>query len=93
MEEQSINETHSENSIFIEGTSICKQIKKNRPVSKKKEEQIEDEVAASNKNEGVGDMDRMVFDKKFKNYLNHKEEFEAAARRRRDKIKEKKRKK
>ncbi len=37
----------------------------------------------SNKNIDVSDANKMAFQKKFKNYLNHKEEFEEKARRRR----------
>ena len=33
------------------------------------------------KNKGVSDTDRMLFDKKFKNFLNHKDEFLSKARR------------
>lgn len=33
------------------------------------------------KNAGISDTDKMLFDKKFKNYLNHKQEYIAKARR------------
>lgn len=44
------------------------------------------------KNVGVGDIDKMTFDKKFKNYLNHKQEFLEKAKRRQEAIREKRRK-
>lgn len=44
------------------------------------------------KNVGVGDIDKMTFDKKFKNYLNHKQQFLEKAKRRQEAIREKRRK-
>lgn len=38
------------------------------------------------KNVGVGDIDKMNFDKKFKNYLNHKQEFLEKAKKRQEAI-------
>lgn len=54
--------------LYIEGKSIEKDKRKRN--GRKKSTTPRKEVK---KNEGVSDIDKMVFEKNFKNYINHKE--------------------
>ena len=76
--------------MFVEGHSIEKSRTRLRSTRQRESSPIAE--AQVEKNAGVGDIEKMVFDKKFKNYLQHKQEFEERARRRRNAIREKRRK-
>ena len=80
-------EVEIKDDLYIEGKSIEKG--KGKRNGRKKSKTPQKEVR---KNEGVSDIDKMVFEKNFKNYINHKEEFAEKARRRREAIIQKRKK-
>ena len=82
LEERDIQlEVEIKEDLYVEGKSIEKG--KGKRHSRKKSTTPRKEVK---KNEGVSDIDKMVFEKNFKNYINHKEQFAEKARRRREAI-------
>ena len=73
LEAQEIETAIIREDIYVEGHSIEKSRTKRKRVCSEHGNEAQDVGESLDKNRGISDMDKMVFEKKFKNYLNHKQ--------------------